>query len=165
MTATGWAVAHTHPREEDRVVWHAGVLGFEAWCPKVRYKRRRVQHKQFSFRHEPLFPRYVLIKISEQWYDLMSLLGLSKLIMSASLKPAILPNKFVENIKQGCDGDGYYVLKKFIVGQSVRIEKGVLMGLSGIYDGQLAQDRIAILIEMLGTTVRASVREEDVIAA
>lgn len=165
MSASGWAVAHTHPREEDRVVWHAGMLGFEAWCPKVRYKRRRVQHVKFRFREEPLFPRYVLIKISEQWYDLMSLLGLSKLIMSAQLKPAILPNKFVETIKQGCDENGFYVLKKFIIGQSVRVDKGVLMGKTGIYDGQLPKDRVAILIEMLGTTVRASVREEDVIAA
>lgn len=165
MSASGWAVAHTHPREEDRVVWHAGMLGFEAWCPKVRYKRRRVQHVKFRFREEPLFPRYVLIKISEQWYDLMSLLGLSKLIMSAQLKPAILPNKFVETIKQGCDENGFYVLKKFIIGQSVRVDKGVLMGKVGIFDGALPKDRVAILIEMLGTTVRASVREEDVVAA
>ena len=161
----GWAVAHTHPREEDRVVWHASQRGFQAWCPKVRYKRRRFQHQQFSFRQEPLFPRYVLIRISERWYDLLSLIGLSRLIMSASHRPAILPQSFVTNIRNGCDNDGFYVLTKFIIGQSVRVESGVLSGMTGVFDGQLPKDRVAVLIEMLGTTVRASVRERDVVAA
>jgi transcription antitermination factor NusG len=165
MATGGWAVAHTHPREEDRVVWHAGKLGYEAWCPKIKYKRRRTQHHHFAFRQEPLFPRYVLIKISERWYDLMSLFGLSRLIMSTSMKPATLSDKFVDSLKGGCDEDGFYVMKKFVAGQSVRVEKGVLAGTIGIYDGLLPQDRIAVLIEMLGTTVRASVREDDVVAA
>jgi transcription antitermination factor NusG len=165
VMASGWAVAHTHPREEDRVVWHAGKLGFEAWCPKIKYKRRRrTQHHHFAFREEPLFPRYVLIRISERWYDLLSLFGLSRLIMSTSLKPALLQEWVVEGLKNGCDPDGFFVMKKFVVGQSVRVEKGVLAGTIGIYDGQLPHDRIAVLIEMLGTTVRASVREDDVVA-
>ena len=164
LALNGWAIAHTHPREEDRVVWHASVLGYEAWCPKIRYKRRRFQHQKFAYRHEPLFPRYVLIKISQQWYDLLSLLGLSRLIMNAT-KPALLHDKFVTDIREGCDKEGFYLLKKFVVGQSVRIEKGVLTGHCGIYDGQLPQERVAILIEMLGSTVRASVREDDVVAA
>jgi len=165
LALDGWAVAHTHPREEDRVVWHASVLGYEAWCPKIRYKRRRVQHQNFSYRHEPLFPRYVLIRISQQWYDLLSLLGLSRLIMDTASKPATLSDKVINGIREGCDKDGFYVLKKFIVGQSVKVNKGVLAGVTGIYDGQLPKDRVAVLIEMLGTTIRASVREDDVVAA
>jgi transcription antitermination factor NusG len=154
-----WAVAHTHPREEDRVVWHAGKLGYEAWCPKIKYVRRKRLHQ------EPLFPRYVLIRVSQQWYDLLSLFGLSRLIMDASKKPATLSNGFIDGLKNGCDREGFYVLRKFVVGQTVRVEKGVLTGTVGVYDGQLAKDRIAVLIEMLGTTVRASVCEDDVVAA
>ena len=84
--------------------------------------------------------------------------------MSTSQRPATVPDQFVDSIRQGCDDDGFYVLKKFIVGQSVRVERGVLTGQTGIFDGKLPRDRVAILIEMLGTTVRASVREEDVVA-
>jgi hypothetical protein len=107
----------------------------------------------------------VLIRISQQWYELLSLLGLSKLIMSASQKPATLSDRFVETIRDGCDKDGFYVLKKFVIGQSVRVEKGVLTGTTGIFDGSLPHERVAVLIEMLGSTVRASVREDDVVAA
>jgi hypothetical protein len=85
--------------------------------------------------------------------------------MDTASKPATLSDKVINGIREGCDKDGFYVLKKFIIGQSVRIEKGVLTGHVGIFDGQLPRERVAVLIEMLGSTVRASVREDDVVAA
>lgn len=157
--ADGWAVAFTHPREEDRVVWHAGLLGFSSYCPKIRYKQR-LGGGRFRFRYEPLFPRYVFIRISDQWYALLSLLGVNRLIMNAE-RPALLTENFVRELQSNSDKDGFYVPKRFVPGQAVRIKRRSFLQ-DAIYEGQHSHDRVAVLMKLLGRDVRVIVKEADV---
>ena len=161
----GWAVAFTHPREEDRAVRQAERRGFKAYCPRINYKKRRPSGVLYT-RVEPLFPRYIFVQVVDSWYELFSVEGIVRLIMNANARPALLANSFIRDIQRNCGTDGYYKTTKFARGQAVRINKsGPFAGRVAIYDGQTGLDRVGVLLQFLNRTIRVRLREDDLSAA
>lgn len=154
-----WAVAVTRPCYETKVIPHLERQGMEFFLPRVR-----VIKPNKPARIEPLFPRYFFCMVGDAWRQLLTTIGISGVIMSGD-KPALLSNAVVAELMARCDDDGVYIPPPpfhFRRGMKVRIKCGALAGLSGVVQGMRGKERVAVLINVIGSsTVKANVFEGD----
>ena len=57
----GWYVTHTKPRQEIRAEEHLQRQGFHCFLPRI--KRKRIRLKQRVEPIEPMFPRYLFVRL------------------------------------------------------------------------------------------------------
>ena len=78
-------------------------------------------------------------------------------------EPAVVPDHIIESIKHAADHNtGLYHPKSplFEPGNTVIIDKGPLTGLRGIFLAETDQERVIILLEMLGRENRVTVQRD-----
>ena len=109
-----------------------------------------------------MFPRYLFVAVSGPWRSLSSTTGIAFVLLNGN-KPALVNDAVITGIKKQCDESGFFI--GFRRGQTVRIERGPMVGQIGIYDGMRGRDRCDVLLKLLGSQVRASVLEGDLAAA
>ena len=147
-----WAVAQVRPYllqvppdddTETRAEAVFSAIGFDTYLPKVRTRRRVV----------PLFPGYIFIRVVDHWHAISRASGVIRLLMTAEEKPAKLPDRIVDGLRD-CERKGLVWLKKdLVVGSRVRITAGPFAGHLGLYDGQGPRERERVLLELLGQSV------------
>lgn len=147
----GWAVAFTHPLCETKAVINAARQGFVCYLPKILNRKTK--------RVEPLFPRYFFVEVLGAWRSLSNTVGVASVLLNGD-RPALVEDVLIEGIRKRCDESGHYI--GFRHGQPVVVEKS---GLSGLYAGMHGKDRAYVLLNLLGSQVRADVRESDLVAA
>lgn len=149
-----WAVAISHPGCEHKAVWHSTKRGFECWFPRDRGKDRLVA----------LFPSYFFVVASDAWRKLMTTPYVRGVITTGE-KPCTLPDDVIKNIRERCDDNGIFIREKYRKNQKLMVHKGPLAGHICIYQGMRSQDRVRVLMDLLGAQVRTDVRECDLAAA
>jgi transcriptional antiterminator RfaH len=144
-----WVVARTQPQREATALHFLGLQGFETYLPRILVagpvRGRIIKRKA------PLFPGYVFIFITMQWYAVSKTPGIVRLIMDGE-KPAQLADTVVDQIRERESG-GVVRLpsrSRFRRGQKVRIVRGVFEGHTGLYDGMVPHQRERILLSLLG---------------
>ncbi len=132
---------------------------------------RRPAGPRMAERLEYLFPRYLFIPVVDVWHCLLGTFGISGLIMDGE-HPAYVSHAEVENIKARCEFDSLkavWVYKtnkdRFARNQAVRIKGGKFALSEAVYLGMTARDRVAVLINMLGQSVRVDLDESNLVAA
>jgi transcriptional antiterminator RfaH len=151
-----WYLVYTKPRQE--VLAQANLLrqGYSVYLPRVRqFRRRRGQQEAVV---EALFPRYLFIHLDTQydnWAPVRSTFGVVSLVRFGS-EPAQVPNQLVDHLRaqEGQDGLHAWAESKIALGDRVRVINGPLKGYAGILLGKTGQERVMLLLEMLGTEVR-----------
>lgn len=156
----GWAVAFCHPNCERKAVTHAERQGFQCYLPRI--KTYKFQDGRKIEREEPLFPRYLFVSVGEIWRSLASTTGIASILLNGD-KPALLRETVIEGIKKQCDDQGLFV--GFRRGQRVRVERGAMAGQIGIYQGMRGRDRCAVLLNLLGSEIKVTMRAGDLAAA
>ena len=152
-----WAVATTPPRSESKAVENVSRLGLNIFFPKIKNKKIKQQ------RVEPLFPRYFFVEAEGRWRDLLSTVGVSGIVMSG-IKPAIVPDRVIQEIKVRCDRDSFYLFPqpdRFKRGQSVRVVAGPYSDSIVIYKSMLPYERVEVLMYFMGAWVRGSLKNSD----
>jgi transcriptional antiterminator RfaH len=147
-----WAVVTTQPAAESRALAHLEWQGFTAYGPREKIVRVRQGRKVSEARW--LFPRYLFVWIIDRWYDLLSTIGISKLLMNGDV-PAQLPPGFVEALKARERG-GLITLPKphrFKIGQRVQVAGGIFDGARGLYRGMTSKLREIVVLDALGARV------------
>jgi transcriptional antiterminator RfaH len=170
MIAAGtarWHVAQTHPHAELRAAMHLQRQGFDIYLP--RYLKRRRHARKVETVQAPLFPGYLFVAIdiaTQRWRAIHSTVGVAHLVCNGN-DPVPLPDAIIRQL-QGREQDGFVQLPApppFRAGEAVRIVEGAFASCLGLYEGMKDDERVSVLLDLLGRKVRVVLDVEAVAAA
>lgn len=152
-----WYVANTHSKAESRAQWHLRNQGYRAYLPC--YRKRRTHARRTELVPAPLFPSYIfiLVDIDEtSWHPIRSTIGIRHLICHGNA-PVPVPEGVIEDIMAREGEDGIVSapsLPPFASDEPVRVTAGPFLGQIGFFECVSDDERIVILLEMLGRRIR-----------
>jgi transcriptional antiterminator RfaH len=160
-----WFVANTHAHAENKAAGHLLRQGFSVYLPKYLKLRSHARRKEWVPR--PLFPRYLFVKIGPEnarWGAIKSTIGISQLVCSGGL-PIPVDSEVIEALQAREDDKGMVVLEpesRFKKGEPVKFLAGALCEQRGLFDHIDDNDRVIILLELLGRQISVRAPIEDV---
>lgn len=151
--AIAWYLVHTKPRQEDVAVTNLERQGYECYLPQMRIER--VRRRKAEIATEPMFPRYLFVRLdsSDQgkgWSPIRSTLGVSQLVQFGT-RAAKVDDALVDLLRQR--ERAMPVEAMFQSGDSVVIADGLFAGIEAIYQTADAERRAFILLEILNNRV------------
>lgn len=170
MTQPGfhWYVVQTHPNAEARAEVHLRRQGFQTYLPRYRKQRRHARRSEDIL--APLFPRYLFVAMDttrQRWRVVQSTLGVSRLVAFGDA-PAPMHDGVVEQIRGREDEDGLIGMPanaRFAPGEAVQVKSGPLQSCMGLFDGITDNQRVAVLLDILGRKTRVMLNLSSVAAA
>ncbi len=158
MTAA-WYVVRSQPNGEARALANIARQGFEAYLPRYGATRRHARRVERVLR--PLFPRYLFVRfdpLKARWRALLSTYGVASLVRAGE-QPAPVPDGVVEAIRRREDGEGLIRLPAppVVPGQAVRLVDGPFADLVGRVLSLPDDDRVVLLLSLLGREVKVAV--------
>lgn len=159
-----WACATVQPSRERLATNCLAIAGYERYLPRLRECRvvsgRKVETQV------PLFRGYVFVLIRLQWHSVRWAAGISGMVMNAD-GPARVDDRIIEAIRER-EIAGLVELPppppppRFRRGDKVRIVAGNFQGHFAIFEGMSPPERICVLLNLLGRSVRAELPAADV---
>ena len=148
-----WYAVHTKTRQEVVAEQNLQRQGFELYAPKVLLRKRK--RDKWTKVVQPLFPRYLFIRVDPDQTSLApvrSTHGVSGLVrFGHRLLP--VPDSVIDYLRQMEDpltrqhhADHW----PHQPGDALDILDGPFAGLTGVFQSVSADDRAALLIELLG---------------
>jgi transcriptional antiterminator RfaH len=157
-----WYALHTKPRQEERALVHLQRQGYEVYCPLIRERRR--QGGEYRWLITAMFPRYLFLRLRlglDNIASLRSTRGVAGLVQFGGHIPPV-PEAFIAGLQQ-YDADGTEVVQTlqpaWQAGQRVQIEEGPFAGLAAVFKARQGQDRVLVLLDLLGRQVPMMVAE------
>ncbi len=153
-----WYVLQSRPRQEKRALENLRNQGFECLLPL--YQRDRLRRGKRVQVDEPLFPRYLFVRLDQivsNWYALRSTYGVSHIVRFGET-PAAIADAVVARFAQ-CDPVDRHLFKS---GDTVNIASGPFAGLEGIYDQDDGEQRVIILLDFMSKQQRLSLPVGDI---
>ncbi len=166
--ARRWYVIETHAHAEDRAAINLRRQGFDIYLP--RYRKRRSHARRIEMVAAPVFPRYIFVAIdvaAQQWRVIQSTFGVKNLVSNGGV-PASIQDEIIDSLKGREDGQGLIDLEtrpRFAHGDEVRILEGAFGACLGLFEGLADNDRVAVLLDILGRKVRLVFDAASVAAA
>ncbi|MBV9522197.1 MAG: transcriptional activator RfaH [Alphaproteobacteria bacterium] len=168
MPLSRWYAVHTQPNAEAKASFHLRNQGFVTYLPCYL---KRVRHaRQVRERARPLFPRYLFLAMdiaAARWRSIRSTIGVVELV-SQGEAPSRVPDRVIAEIRAREDARGLVLLPQvpgFGRGERVHINHGALTGQTGIFECPGDEDRVIVLLELLGRQVRIRLPAEAIAAA
>jgi transcriptional antiterminator RfaH len=164
----GWYAVYTRPHAETKALDHLLRQGYCAYLPRYRTQITHARRRQVVLR--PLFPRYLFAGIgggTMRWRPILSTFGVTDLVRAGD-EPATVPSGVVEAIREREQAGGFDRLglqRSLRLGELVRVTAGALEDLVGRLVELRDQDRVVVLLELLGRAVRVQLRAEAVESA
>ncbi|MEI6601500.1 MAG: transcription/translation regulatory transformer protein RfaH, partial [Comamonadaceae bacterium] len=148
-----WYVVHTKIRQEALAMTNLNRQGFECYMPMLKMEKMR-RHKA-RLVEEPMFPRYLFIRLDTSgsgpsWSPIRSTLGVSQLVRFGG-QPAVVDSKLIELLRtreQLCLPE-----RLFKSGERVVVADGPFAGIEAIFKTADAESRAMILLDMLSKPV------------
>src|SRR3974377_1148374 len=162
-----WYVAQTHIHAESKATFHLERQGFGVYLPPYLKKSRHARPR--DHRAAPLFSPYLFISVdrpTQRWHSIRSPIEITRLVAHGDV-PAIVPPAIIEGLKRREDTNGFVKLERrqrFASGDKVRIRDGAFADTLGLFEAMSGEERVAILLDLLGRKVRV-VLDADVIEA
>lgn len=158
-----WHVIHTKVREEFRALENLEAQGFEVFLPTCQVQKK--QHGKIQLATEPLFPRYLFIRLSDvtsNWFPIRSTRGVSQLLrFGVSTDPIEIPETIVDCLKQRCSKEEP-LHELFKPGEMIEITQGPFKGFIGFFEKlQTLPDglsRAMLLVEVLGSVQKLQIQ-------
>jgi transcriptional antiterminator RfaH len=166
--APRWYVAQTQPRAEAKAAAHLVRQGFPTYLP--RYLKRRKHARRVEAVTAPLFPRYLFIAVdmmTQRWRSIQSTIGVTQLVCNGE-EPAAVENFIIDGLKAREDDLGFIRLDqrlKFQPGETLRVVDGVFCDNLGLFEGATDNERVTILLDLLGRKVRVVLSADSIAAA
>ena len=160
QTMSDWYLVYTKARQEDAAASGLEEQGYRVYLPKLRVKRRRPGGKVDV--EEPLFPRYLFAAPTQDDQSISPMQftrGVQKIVRFGHIYLSA-SDDIVEAIKKKEDPDtGFHrlTMPSLRPGDAVRVKTGPLAGIDGIFETQSGQDRVIVLLEVLGQSTRTEV--------
>lgn len=162
-----WYVAHTQPHREARALVHLLRQGYETYLP--RYLRLRRHAGRVERVAAALFPRYIFINMDiaeTRWRSINATVGVLGLVMAGDA-PAPVPDPVIAAIRKR-ETAGYIRIdlgSSLRPGQRVLLNTPSLLNYEAIFECATDNDRVLVLLQLLGREVRAEVPSYAVAAA
>jgi len=150
---TAWYLVHTKPRQEDVALANLQRQGYECYLPQMRIER--IRRRKAEIATEPMFPRYLFIRLDssdqgKSWSPIRSTLGVSQLVRFGA-RVAKVDDALVDLLRQREQAMPLDAM--FHSGDSVVITDGPFAGIEAIYQTADADCRAFILLEILSKPV------------
>lgn len=164
-----WCVAHTQPLKEVIAQQHLLDQGYEVYMP--RFKKTIRHARKVEEKLVPLFPRYIFVGIDMDvagWRSVNGTRGVSHLLMSNDLTPAIVQAQIIDDLRAQEIGDGIVPvasLVNFVKGEKVRILDGAFADQTAIFESMDDKSRIQLLLTFMGKEIKMTLPTHAVEAA
>jgi transcriptional antiterminator RfaH len=154
-----WFVARAKPSSEGAACLNLERQGYAVYYPRLQ--RRTVYRGRWIERILPLFPRYLFVRLDTSRQSLApvrSTLGIADIVRFGS-RPALVPDRIIAELRGRADAaTGLHRLHTSALerGAAVRVIGGVFAGLDGIFEREVGEERVVVLLRLLGqeTAVR-----------
>lgn len=160
-----WYVAYTQPGRESLAAGQLSAQGFKTYLPQYRKTIRHARKvKNIS---TPLFPRYLFVKIDldrNRWRSVNNTRGISYLLTMGD-EPSAVPSGIVEEIQSRESSEKLIELETYIPygpGDSLEITAGALSRQVGNFIRVDTDQRIVMLLQLLGRELEVRLQSEDV---
>lgn len=161
-----WYVVNTQPGAEQKAARHLEQQGYRVYLP--RWRKRRSHARRVEWIAAPLFPRYLFVGFDigvTRWRAIHSTFGVSQLVSNCGL-PAPVPEGIVEAIRARASENGLVEIKPtFRKGQSIIVGEGPFLDQIGLFESLSDDERVTILLNLLGRDVRVKVPMYSIRAA
>ncbi|NKB20006.1 MAG: transcriptional activator RfaH [Alphaproteobacteria bacterium] len=162
-----WYVVQSHALAENKAQFHLKRQGFEVYLP--RYLKRRRHARKTDWVPAPLFPRYMFLHMDTErsrWLSIRSTIGVSQLVCQGN-RPTPVPDEIVESIRERESETGLIDIRReaqFKKGDAVQVMDGPLCERVGLFECESDEDRVIVLLDLLGREVKVKVPIEAVAA-
>ena len=157
-----WYAVYTQPHAEPKALENLLRQGYAAYLPRYRTKISHARRRQTVLR--PLFPRYLFAGIDRAtmpWRPILSTVGVTDVVRAGD-EPTPVPPEIVTAIREREDtraaSTGSIADRLLRLGELVRVTTGAFEDMVGRLVELRDQDRVVVLLELLGRTVRAQIR-------
>ncbi len=162
-----WRLLMTKPFKEGYAEEQLSNQGYEAYYPLTKRLRKRKNKMQQCV--EPLFPKYIFIKLnttSDDWSPIRSTRGVSHFIRFGE-EPAKVSDIIIETLKteEKKFSDKVFDLDHYHSGQPVMINNGAFQNIEGVFKCYDGEERAMVLIKILQTTSTLTVRPTEITGA
>ena len=151
-----WYAVYTRPQSESRALANLLRQGYQAYLPQCRV---RVSHaRRCETVRRPLFPRYLFAGVDRALMPLRpirSTQGVAGLV-HAGEEPATVPEEIIATLREQESSGGFdqFVRPRPLrVGDLVRVTNGALEDMIGRLVELRDQDRVVVLLDLLGRAV------------
>jgi transcriptional antiterminator RfaH len=153
LSTLSWYLVHTKPRQEEIALANLERQGYECYLPQMRIER--IRRRKAEIATEPMFPRYLFIRLDssdqgKSWSPIRSTLGVSQLVHFGA-RAAKVDDSLVDLLRQRERSQPTEAM--FHRGDSVVIADGPFAGIEAIYQTADAERRAFILLEILAKPV------------
>ena len=158
--SNSWIVARVKPNQEKTALINLERQNFELFQPTLK----TISKMQNKFKEiiKPVFPGYIFVAINleeRNWHKINNTRGISSVIIFGSEIP-IIRCELIEELKyRFSPNNTSKVTNPFEIGMNAEITNGPFAQLIGKIDEIDADQRIWILLDILGTQTRVSVNE------
>lgn len=166
QTAPQWYAVLAHAHSENKAAAHLERQGFQTYFP--RYLKRRRHARRVETVAAPLFPRYLFVAIdvaTQRWRAIQSTVGVVGLVRNGEALAAV-PPQVIGALKDREDERGFIQISdkpRFMPGDKVRVIDGAFSNCFGLFEGS-DEDRVSILLDLLGRKVRVTIDDLSVAA-
>jgi transcriptional antiterminator RfaH len=167
ISAPRWYAVHTQAHAERRAIEHLSRQGFRTYLP--RYLRRRRHARRVETVAAPLFPRYLFVTVdlaTQRWRSIQSTVGVSRLVCNGD-DPSPVPDSVVTALRAREDDRGFIQFderRRFAQGDRIQVLDGAFCDCFGLFERMTDDERVAVLLDLLGRKVRV-VMDFDCVAA
>jgi transcriptional antiterminator RfaH len=152
-----WYLIKTKPRQENVAIKNLENQEYSTYCPTVKIKNNNVV----------LFPGYIFIhldKKQENWSPIRSTKGVLNFVRFG-LNFAQAPDTVIEFLKANelINKEKLINLNKFKSGEKVRIIDGVFKNCVAIFKSSKSEERVILLMNLLGQQQTINIKQESVI--
>ncbi len=153
-----WYLIQTKPQQESIATENLSNQGFEVFFPKAIIKNKTVS----------LFPRYLFIRLDDKtqnWTPIRSTKGVSNFVRFG-LSFAKVPDQIISMIRI----QQQQTIEKMIdicshqKGDYLEIQTGAFKGQQAIFQNYSAQDRVVVLLKLIGQQQEIELMEKEVVA-
>ncbi len=154
-----WYLVHTKPRQEACALQNLNHQGYDCYLPLL--SSEKILRSQIIKASEPLFPRYLFIRLdtghtAKSWTPIRSTRGVSKLV-SFGNQPARVTDELVELIRARESSGEIDEKRLFKPGEPIRVLDGPFAGVEGIFQSLDGTQRVMILIDLMSKPLKMGV--------
>ncbi|WP_126455416.1 transcription/translation regulatory transformer protein RfaH [Sulfuriflexus mobilis] len=158
-----WYLVYTKPKQETVAQQQLEQQGYVTYLPMIMNVKRRNGRRRHV--NEPFFPRYLFIHLDQShdnWAPIRSTLGVSTLVRFGQM-PTPISEEIIEAIRSRENPDGLQHVKDEISkGVNVRVLDGPMAGLEGVFVARTGEQRVMLLLELMGKTTRVQIDMEAI---
>ncbi|MFT7529286.1 MAG: transcriptional antiterminator RfaH [Gammaproteobacteria bacterium] len=167
VVGKNWYLCYTKPRSEQQASVNLQRQGYINYLPL--YRESRNQRGKLVTKIEPMFPRYIFVALdteTDNWAPIRSTFGVSALVRFG-LKPALVADELISILMKKEDDEGVQSapMREFESGQSVRVHSGPFKDYEGIFLAKNSNERVFVLLEVLGKESRLSINPNQIVGS